>query len=317
VNLDWRPLAETDIPACSATGVAIDAVDGSYSGTDEGGLRELIATDRLDLAGAGIGAFSGDAMLAYGIVGSPEPRGDVRQARLHGGVHPDHRGRGVGHELLGRLVEQGSKLHGAADMQLVSGLVDTNERHRRLLERHGFHLARRFTRMSADLPASAPAIPVPGGLEPVRLGGLPPELDEAIRHAFNRAFADHWDSPAVTEHVWQTSFTGSAEFLPGLSQVLLDPATGEVASFVLAYTGRGKDVDGMVYIGDVGTLRAWRGRGLASTLLRMVLGHAADAGYRTAELSVDSANPTGAFGVYERCGFVVSAGWSIFARATL
>ena len=47
-----------------------------------------------------------------------------------------------------------------------------------------------------------------------------------------------------------------------------------------------------------------RGRGLASALLARVLAAARDEGYRTASLNVDTANPTGALGVYERAGFV-------------
>ena len=53
----------------------------------------------------------------------------------------------------------------------------------------------------------------------------------------------------------------------------------------------------------VGTLPAHRGRGLATGLLAEVLRRASDAGYVSASLNVDTANPTGALGIYERAGF--------------
>ena len=44
-------------------------------------------------------------------------------------------------------------------------------------------------------------------------------------------------------------------------------------------------------------------RGLATGLLSRVLHGAREAGYPTASLNVDTENPTGALGIYERAGF--------------
>jgi len=59
------------------------------------------------------------------------------------------------------------------------------------------------------------------------------------------------------------------------------------------------------YVGQVGTLRPWRRRGLAGLLLATALAAAGSEGYGRASLTVDSSNPTGALGLYERAGFVV------------
>jgi mycothiol synthase len=53
----------------------------------------------------------------------------------------------------------------------------------------------------------------------------------------------------------------------------------------------------------IGTLRDYRKRGVASALIGHALRAAADQDYGRASLSVDSANPSGAFGVFERAGF--------------
>jgi ribosomal protein S18 acetylase RimI-like enzyme len=58
-------------------------------------------------------------------------------------------------------------------------------------------------------------------------------------------------------------------------------------------------------VGKVGTLREHRGRGLAGALLRHSLLAYRDAGFDEAALDVDSDNPTGALGVYQRAGFRV------------
>ncbi|MGH3588038.1 MAG: GNAT family N-acetyltransferase, partial [Pseudonocardia sp.] len=67
------------------------------------------------------------------------------------------------------------------------------------------------------------------------------------------------------------------------------------------------------YVGKVGTRREYRGRGLASYLLRHALVAYKEAGYDESSLDVDSENPTGALGIYERAGFVVESRWTDYA----
>ena len=45
-----------------------------------------------------------------------------------------------------------------------------------------------------------------------------------------------------------------------------------------------------------------------------VLREAREAGFDTASLGVDSQNPTGALGIYERTGFTVRRTWINYAR---
>ena len=59
------------------------------------------------------------------------------------------------------------------------------------------------------------------------------------------------------------------------------------------------------YVAYVGTLPAYRGRGLATRLLAHTLRACRDAGFCTSSLDVDTENPTGALGIYERAGYVV------------
>jgi len=70
-----------------------------------------------------------------------------------------------------------------------------------------------------------------------------------------------------------------------------------------------------VYVGQVGTRREYRGRGLARAALAKVLTEGARTGYQRASLGVDADNPTGALGLYESLGFSVHSKWITFRRA--
>ena len=92
---------------------------------------------------------------------------------------------------------------------------------------------------------------------------------------------------------------------PHLSVVARDGG-GAVAAYVFAHEYAVPDVR-WDRTRDLRPLRrhapAHRGRGLATGLLTHVLHTARDGGFATASLNVDTHNPTGALGIYERAGF--------------
>ena len=101
---------------------------------------------------------------------------------------------------------------------------------------------------------------------------------------------------------------GLSSFRADLCRVAL--VGDEVVGFVITEINeddweRGGSRSG--YIGLVGTVRDWRGRGLASALLTEVMQAYRDAGLESAVLDVDTENPTGALGVYTRLGFEPTA----------
>jgi ribosomal protein S18 acetylase RimI-like enzyme len=68
------------------------------------------------------------------------------------------------------------------------------------------------------------------------------------------------------------------------------------------------------YLAKIGVRREHRGRGLASRLLRHALRSYAAAGYDESSLDVDTNNPTGAFGLYERAGYVIESRTATFQK---
>jgi ribosomal protein S18 acetylase RimI-like enzyme len=137
-----------------------------------------------------------------------------------------------------------------------------------------------------------------------------------VLDAHREAIRDHWAATAPDEAMWQQWFTGSRAFRPALSFLMLDGA--EVVGYALGYES---DADTAAkgfraaWVGQLGTRRQWRGRGVASALLRQFLATAGDQGCKQAVLTVDSASPTGAVGLYQRHGFVRADTWIRYVRA--
>ena len=82
-----------------------------------------------------------------------------------------------------------------------------------------------------------------------------------------------------------------------------------VAGFSVNYCSEADWAAGGVrdaWIGQLGVRRPWRGRGLATALLVRGMAAFRSAGMDAASLGVDTENPTGAVGLYERVGFTVN-----------
>jgi GNAT superfamily N-acetyltransferase len=78
---------------------------------------------------------------------------------------------------------------------------------------------------------------------------------------------------------------------------------GRLAGFVLAF---GNDRGG-VELGPIGTVPAWRGRGVSSALLASTLTRCRDNRRAPITLTVDGESPTGAHRLYLRHGFQISS----------
>ena len=64
--------------------------------------------------------------------------------------------------------------------------------------------------------------------------------------------------------------------------------------------------EGAIYVSTLGTLAAYRGRGVAKSLLRKAFAAGLERGWTQARLGVDSDSPTAAPQLYLGLGFTVS-----------
>ncbi|GAA1535730.1 GNAT family N-acetyltransferase [Kribbella lupini] len=310
-GLDVRPIGNDDAAAWAELLAAKEKVDAEGENYDADDLLEELADPKLDAARDTIGVWSGEQMVGYGVVRAPDVVVDVHRIHTEGAVHPEWRGRGIGSALVPWLVRRATELHherqpGSAG-EINTGAIDTNTSALELLTGLGFERCRYFFTMHRDLRTPVDVPPVPEGL---RLVSFSPEYDESLRVAHNEVFLDHWGSSPKSPESWKTWFTGARAFRPELVYLVLDG--DEIVAYTNGYEYvADTEATGIreVYIGQVGTKRSHRGRGLAALALAKVMAEAQAAGFQRASLGVDADNPTGALGLYERLGYTNKNTW--------
>lgn len=314
LDLDWRPLSTADSPGLHRLLEAIEAADASHMRTSAAEVSEMLGAPWKDLTTDTLAGVDGDGVLrAYAVV---EVRpGDQRTVRafLRGGVHPAWRGRGVGPAVLAWMEGRGRQMLAATGRDVPGRLavyVDDHQRdQRRLYAAAGFSPIRWYTQMRRDLADPVPEAPAPTGLQVVPWRE---DLDDAVRLAHNEAFLDHWGTEPQTRETWQND---QSCFAPTWSFVALDLSGGTDAApggapVVAGYLLSGRYEQDWPALGYrcgytdlLGVRPAYRGRGLAVTLLAAAMRAYRADGMEYAALSVDTANPSGAHTLYERLGY--------------
>ncbi len=313
-GLTWRPLTEADVPAWLELVRAVEAADAAPERHTADDLRdELLVGSWKDPAHRSTAALDGRGRLvAFGLV-DVRP-GDLHAVRAHlwGGVHPDHRGRGLGRRLLAWQCAVGRSLvlaaPGTAPGELVLHSAEELEDRAALARRAGFQVRRHHVLMRRALsgPAAAPLpeVEVPEGMRLVRWSA---GLDEQVRLAHNEAFADHRGSEPRTREDWQRWVSGHRDARTDWSYVVLagDGPEAEVVGYTVAFAFAQDWTDGVKegWTGLLGTRSAFRRRGVGRALLVASLRAFAADGMDTAGLDVDRENPSGARGTYERLGY--------------
>lgn len=307
-QLTWRPMTMGDVPRLVPLLAAIEAVDRTGENYDADDLVEELSDDLLDLPrDTRVAVTPAGEIVCLGVVRTSRSVRDVHRVFLEGGVHPAHRGLGLGRYLLGWQEQRGAAAHRERHPQVRGELqlspYEHVTGHCRLADRAGYAPVRWWNTMVRSSAAAPAAVPVPAGLT---LRGYRDDDSDLVRRAHNAAFGEHWGSTEREPDEWRRWFTGSRAFRPDLSFVLLDGA--EVVAYLLAYFyAADSAATGIreVWIGQVGTARGWRGRGAARALFSRALAEFADAGFDRAVLGVDTENVTGALRLYESLGFTV------------
>lgn len=241
-----------------------------------------------------------------------EDEGQLLAAATYG-VHGDAatirgtvaaKGRGVGAEILDRG-EAFARAHGTAKIHAVAPEPDVDAR--ALLERRGYREVRRFYDMAAELEEE-PVVPeLPDGLV---LDELHDGEQRAFYDALNEAFQDHWEWHPMPFEQWIELRRDQHHDEHGpLWFVVRDGA--ELA----AVARNDANVAGGGYVGAIGVRPAWRGLGLAKTLLYRTFLEFWRRGSPRVTLDVDAQNATGATQLYERVGMHVLKCDLVFEKA--
>ncbi len=306
MRLEPRPVTPADAEDVAAlmTRIALDHPTGFELAAGE--VVELLS----DYPGLVFeGGWYGDQLVAYTTILPREASEGIHPFLFFGDVDPEHLGRGFGTLMLGRAVAAARDIHQreapAEKVRLGTRALEGRADQADLLTAHGFGLDRHNFLMFSDLDA----LPEPALPTDLTLSTFDPADSEELRTAQNLAFADYPSYSDVDEVNWTSFMITGAHVRSDQSFVLRDPARDNaVAAYVftheyaLAPSGeKGREA----YVAYVGTLPDYRGLGLATNLLAHSLHVCKAAGFDTSSLDVETANPTGALGIYERAGYSV------------
>jgi mycothiol synthase len=308
-DVTWRALTTDDAPALARATAAVETVDATGEHFSEQDVRDELEDESVDLERDTLAALAADGeLVAFARVYGPAEVRDLDRVYADGAVLPAARRRGLGRRLLEWAEERAATLHRERHPNVrgaVCVVVHENNASKRALVRAAGYEATRWehtmTRIVDDRLPHVP--PIPPGLA---LTPYAADWDEAVRHAHREAFADHWGATPPDEQGWSRGYTGLRAFRPDVSWLVLDG--DEVAAYLLTYFWEADaSATGVreAFLGQLGVRPGWRRRGLGALLLATALRSYRTAGYERAALTVDTANATGALGLYERAGFTV------------
>ena len=285
-GLTARPLTMADARAVYEVMAAEEQADLGSVEIEEADIVSDWQRPSFDVSAGTVGVFDDDRLVAYAEV-SDGWRGDAA-------VHPDHRGLGIGSALAAWTNDtarrQGSDIVGMPVPQGSPG--------DRLLESLGWFV--RWTSWVLQLPEGQEiaAQPLPGGYS-IRTAdeGHHRVVHDVIEDAFlewsERDRQSHEDFLATTVR--------RPGFEPWQLRMVLDPEGAPVGACLVQLA------ESTAFVSRLAVRRDQRGRGLARALLADAFANAREHGAARSELSTDSR--TGALGLYERVGMVVTSTW--------
>ena len=304
-DIELRSADAGDLTTIAALVRRAEAHDGVPRVVADDELAQDLASPHVELDTDTRVAVRHGALIGWALVWNPPAQHRLERAELYGDVSPEHRGTGVGRSLLGWSIARARERlagrdHGLPRFLRVNAFDWLDDRHR-LYRRFGFAAVRWNDELIRGLD-DLPSVSVPGGVTLMR---WPDDRDDEVRTVRNAAFADHWGSTVVEPESWRDFVRGHGA-RPDLSVVAVDDGTGEVIGLCVnhaypedeAVTGR-RDA----WIANVATVRAARGRGVATAMIAWSLAAFAEAGFSHALLDVDTENPTGAARLYRNLGF--------------
>lgn len=298
-----RPPTPDDVDGITAMMLANDLAEAAESDFDADVLRDQWSSPGLEL--------SDDAWVIVDpngtIVGYANVTSDGEAKLKSWGVsHPAHRGMGLGSALLDRIEARAAKRFEPGAGALFTAITDADASAEALVRSRGFEHVRTFQHLQIDLDGSPGD---PGELPPgIEFRGITPEPDLPRIHAiFVEAFRGEWGYRPIPFQEWLGMEVETPNFDPSLWLLATEREEAVGALSGVVWGDRG-------WVGELGVRAAWRGRGIASALLRRAFTTFASRGLPRVMLNVDSENSTGAVRLYERVGMRTVRGWDVYEK---
>lgn len=212
---------------------------------------------------------------------------------------PAWRGLGIAEALLTWAEERCRVLaheREASKPTYATNVCETEREKRALLRSAGYEVPRRVVEMRLSEPDSGDRVALPNGVE---IRPLAPEHYRAIYALMTAAWAGLWGAIADSEESYQAfvseNFAGPG-YDPKLCQIAWHGS--EAVSLALCQVRHG-----LANITEIATHPAWKGQGLATSLLRRVIHTLHERGVTNIWIATDATNSRGARAIYERVGF--------------
>ena len=241
------------------------------------------------------------ALVAVGELEAVDPATFVD---LFMAVGPAHRAAGVRGSLVRWAEERAADLAGEPTSLLVSGSAEDASFDQDLSDLGCRHV-RTFWHMQRTVPAAEQPSEPPAGVR-VR-PSVSGDDDVAIYEVMHEAFAGHFGYVPLSLEAWWHEQRSSDFYDPAL--FFLAEVDGRVAGAASCFL-----MDDVGWIGEVGVLRPFRGRGLGKALLRRAFAELATRGAGRARLNVDSQNEAGATRLYESVGMTVRRAFNVYEK---
>lgn len=290
-GLTSRPLTPADARAVYEVMAAQQRVDVGSAEIEEADIVADWQRPSYDLGASSVGVLDGDRLVACAEV--------MAAGRADVGVHPDHRGRGIGTWLAGWIRAKGRE-QGVAEVGMPQPEGSAGDR---LMESLGFHVRWHSWVLTLPEGTTVPDRPLPEGYT---VRAATEEEHPAAYAVQEDAFLEWSKRERDTFEEWQAGTVRRPGFEPWHLRVVLDPA-GEVVAMAFLVMFPREEGGTEAYVDRLATRRDQRGRGLAQALLVDAFRVGAEHGAVTSSLSTDSR--TGALGLYEKVGMVVTQNW--------
>jgi mycothiol synthase len=240
-------------------------------------------------------------IAGFGLYRDPEPH---VESVTNGWVHPSHRGRGLGTAIVEWGVEQAHlRISNAPEGARVTSLcqaADADTAAADLFTDLGFTADRHEIEMKFVFDAEVDLAPIPDGIT-IRTVQSDPDV-EAVARVSSEAFKDHY---GWAESSWDQTLERWANFRAmdewDDDLVFIAETEGGAVGELVGIRSHGSDA-ATGYIGSLGVVRSWRGKGLARALLTRAFAAYQARGMRAVALDVDADSLTGATRLYDSIG---------------
>ncbi len=300
----WRPISEADIPAIVLLTKASAVVDQTTPAS-AAQLGQIFAILEDQVETNTLTAVAPDGTLAALALAFIMSNSDENLAIIDTLIHPEHRGKEIGQTILAWIEAATCKQFTLHNNGFPKRLQMSCSIHQQdqidLYKNNGFSPKKYAYKMQRDLKMPIPNKPFPQGLQ---LISWQKDLDNALMLTFNKAFNKQEGVPKMNQELWQKFFIGVPQFRDDLTYLAMDDNT--IVGFCVNWVNVDKNTGSSPkegWIEALGVIPAWRGRGLASSLLTHSLKQFAAEGLEEAGLDVDTQNPTGALRLYQNLGF--------------